>query len=654
MTFPTGVIQGDVIDVLDSLPSAFVMCSVSSPPYWALRDYGLPKRHWPEVRFRLNEWSPEVVVPAMACCLGLEPDPVTFVGHLVLVYRSVRRVLRNDGLIWVNLGDSFAKAGGSGNVGVNSQREGRTYRQGNLESKSTGGLKAGDLCGIPWLFAQAMRADGWYFRGDSVWCKRSPMPESVTGWHWVKHKIRVDESEYSTLQKMFSQSPDAGVHDQIGSDVHYLQKEISSPKSYEILQNGKRQTCEKESGQKESKESGPIKKEEASSSAKVSNRRELQKERGGSPEKVEANASRASLGSRQGSSEKSTKTEFGGDSYERRMGPNRKEEQGDLSLLQEENRSPYDGSCDSAFKRRNSRGNECRYVVPFLQLEKTGKDRNLVLVDCPGCSKCSANDGYVLRRGNWRHTRAHEYVFQFAKSAKAFSDAQAVAEPTTGNAHSRGKGTNPKAIDNAADSGNKQNIDFSANVAELVTTRNPRSFYVLSTEPSKEKHFAAYPKKLILPFIKASVSANGYCGTCGAPIARVIEKRLVPTRPGLNPKQDWRADNYDELAQRSPTSPNRDPERHVTETITLGWRPTCQCQSPTTYPGIVLDPFTGTGTTGVVAKSLGFEFLGTELNPQYCEIANRRISAAGPGDLIVKSRPAKTAKPLDGQRELFS
>lgn len=504
---PEGIWVGDVLDIIATWPEKFIHLCVSSPPYWSLRDYKVKPKLWPEIRFRLNEWSPETVVPEMLCCLGLEPDPVAFVGHLLHIYRQIRRCLRDDALVFVNLGDSFCKSGGKG--GGNSGRPGRSFKQSNIETKPPQGLKAKDLLAVPWLFAMAMRADGWYFRGDSVWCKRSPMPETIGGTHWKRCMVKIGREpvDWKLAPKGWQQG--TGAHDKIP--------------------NGNYRT------------------------------------------NVE---------------EEQTKVVWG---------------------------------------------------------------------PCPGCKKCEANDGYVLRRGGWRHTRAHEYVFQFSKSATCFSDEMAVAEPASGGAHSRGAGLNPKAAGNERTDENrdKQNGSFATAVNDLVLTRNPRSFYLLSTEPSKEKHFAAYPKKLILPFIKAGTSAGGYCSNCGAPVCRIIERVRVPTRPGLNPKGDWKADNFDETQQRSSVSPNRDPQRHITEKRTVGWRKSCQCTWGETKQAIVFDPFGGTGTTAVVAKSLGLRYLLTELNPQYAEIAARKIENAVPHAEQVESRPRKKAKASTEQLDLF-
>lgn len=144
-------LTGDVRMMLDLLPDASVQCCVTSPPYYGLRDYGVAGQ------------------------IGLEPTPDEYVAEMVAVFREVRRVLRDDGTLWLNIGDSYAAGGmgpGSGkqltNVGANIPAK-----------KAPPGYKAKDLLGTPWLLAFALRADGWYLRSDIIWHKPNPMPEST-------------------------------------------------------------------------------------------------------------------------------------------------------------------------------------------------------------------------------------------------------------------------------------------------------------------------------------------------------------------------------------------------------------------------------------------------------------------------------------------
>ncbi len=157
MSLAARIIPGDVLAGLATLPDASVHCCVTSPPYWGLRDYG-------------HEGQ-----------IGLEATPAEYVAKMVAVFREVRRVLRDDGTLWLNLGDSYAGSNQTG--GTNSKETGRRKDR-MIANRNTGqvpdGLKAKDLVGIPWRVAFALQADGWYLRSDIIWSKPNPMPESVT------------------------------------------------------------------------------------------------------------------------------------------------------------------------------------------------------------------------------------------------------------------------------------------------------------------------------------------------------------------------------------------------------------------------------------------------------------------------------------------
>jgi DNA modification methylase len=150
-------LTGDCRDVLPTLPEHSVNCVITSPPYFGLRDYGVDGQ------------------------IGQEPSPAEFVEALVGVFREVRRVLRDDGTVWLNLGDSYAASGMGGNPAESAHRKQAT-NHGSLISgrKAPEGMKPKDMIGIPWRVAFALQADGWYLRSDIIWSKPNPMPESVT------------------------------------------------------------------------------------------------------------------------------------------------------------------------------------------------------------------------------------------------------------------------------------------------------------------------------------------------------------------------------------------------------------------------------------------------------------------------------------------
>ncbi|HQV53978.1 MAG TPA: site-specific DNA-methyltransferase [Chitinophagaceae bacterium] len=147
----------DCLAGLKKLPDQCVNCCVTSPPYFGLRDYG-------------NDAQ-----------IGLEDTPEKFVESLVAVFTEVRRVLKDDGTLWLNLGDSYAAARGYQVVqSINGDYKIDEEKFGNRPAKVPKGLKAKDLIGIPWMVAFALRSAGWYLRQDIIWHKPNPMPESVT------------------------------------------------------------------------------------------------------------------------------------------------------------------------------------------------------------------------------------------------------------------------------------------------------------------------------------------------------------------------------------------------------------------------------------------------------------------------------------------
>lgn len=138
------------------MPDASVQCCVTSPPYFGLRDYGVDGQ------------------------MGIEETPAEYVAGMVELFREVRRVLADDGTLWLNLGDCYAASGMSGNPAESVHRKQAT-NAGSLIAgrKAPDGLKPKDLIGIPWRVAFALQADGWWLRGDHVWGKPNGMPESV-------------------------------------------------------------------------------------------------------------------------------------------------------------------------------------------------------------------------------------------------------------------------------------------------------------------------------------------------------------------------------------------------------------------------------------------------------------------------------------------
>jgi len=204
------ILIGDCREQLATLPDRSVHCCVTSPPYWGLRDYGTAEwvggdpdcdhkqgrngsgRADGVVDGRAQRNRDGVAALTRQTCgkcgatrvdrqLGLEPTPEAYVEDLVAVFREVWRVLRDDGTLWLNLGSTFASAGGDlskpRQINTGQAAANASMRPGNRIPPA--GYKPKDLVGIPWIVALALQADGWYLRSDIIWSKPNPMPSSV-------------------------------------------------------------------------------------------------------------------------------------------------------------------------------------------------------------------------------------------------------------------------------------------------------------------------------------------------------------------------------------------------------------------------------------------------------------------------------------------
>lgn len=151
------IICGDNRSILPTIPDGVVQCCVTSPPYWGLRDYDSDAQ------------------------IGAEESPEDFVRNLVEVFREVRRTLTDDGTLWLNIGDGYARNGGTGNCGPNAivGNTKKLIQKRNCKVPKVWGLKDRDLMGMPWRVAFALQEDGWYLRSKITWIKKTAMPESV-------------------------------------------------------------------------------------------------------------------------------------------------------------------------------------------------------------------------------------------------------------------------------------------------------------------------------------------------------------------------------------------------------------------------------------------------------------------------------------------
>ena len=325
-------------------------------------------------------------------------------------------------------------------------------------------LKSKDLCLIPSRVALALQSDGWWVRSVIIWHKPNPMPESVNGWRWEKHRIKVKNSNQD---------------------------------------------------------------------------------------------------------------------------PNKSNIQGD------------------------SRHN------PELAAE---------WIDCPGCEKCNPNDGLVLRKGSWRPTNSYEHILMLTKSASYYCDADAVREESQLKSNSFGSNQRDTAIGHGLGSGNSGINAAKARARETggFQYRNLRDVWTFPTTPFPGAHFAVFPEKLPKLCIKAATSEKGCCPKCGAPWARVISKHIegeLEDRPYCgkgqlrsNGTEGGQGTQHSSLGQQDKITRN-----------TISWKPTCTCGCSETIPCTVLDPFAGASTTLLVARKLNRQSIGYELSSDYCKLGKARL-----------------------------
>jgi len=306
-------------------------------------------------------------------------------------------------------------------------------------------------------------------------------------------------------------------------------------------------------------------------------------------------------------------------------------------------------------------------------------------VICPGCPKCIPNDGLVLRKGNWRPTNSYEYIFQLQKGKCAYTDGEpvreALAPATVNRARFPFYPDNPKSEqfreENKGLVGRDAqtfNQEVYAKIAKGEKTgRNLRDVWRFPTKSYSGAHFAVFPEELPRRCILASTSEYGECPKCGMPWTRVVERpdpperkpsataydkdtssagRLATYRQGMRYKSKYESQRLNAEGRSLTQSTERERSREEAKALypddpeaqqahihavhehgatrpatTLGWRPSCKCNAGDPIPQVVLDPFMGSGTTAVAALKLGRHFIGIDLNPEYCEMARKRIAA---------------------------
>lgn len=229
-----------------------------------------------------------------------------------------------------------------------------------------------------------------------------------------------------------------------------------------------------------------------------------------------------------------------------------------------------------------------------------------------------------------RPTKAHEYLFLLAKRERYYYDAEAIKEPaeyrepnspqSIKSPYDQGFTRRGKALTSPRMDGNSWNENNGRGFIPAALGRNRRSVWEIATQPYPEAHFATFPEALVEPCVLAGTSEYGCCGRCGAPWERMVE------RSGGTIGEAWHDHNQD-LVRGQRNSPQTSDGTY--KVVTTGWQPTCDCGPGPPTPPLVLDPFAGSGTVGLVCHRLGRRFVGTELKPEYCRMAYARTAQLG-------------------------
>jgi hypothetical protein len=230
-----------------------------------------------------------------------------------------------------------------------------------------------------------------------------------------------------------------------------------------------------------------------------------------------------------------------------------------------------------------------------------------------------------------RCTKSHEYIFMLTKSGDYFYDSEAVKEPSVDKESYTGRRERNKGKITAYD---PANYKFNGSIQEdgklrsgqVYPNRNLRDVWRITTNSYKEAHFATFPLKIPEICIKAGTSEKGCCPKCGAPWERVIQKDEIPSDVYTNTRRP------EDVSAVMPNGKAAGIGRKMQEfyndhpIVTVGWQPGCKCEAGDPVPCKVLDPFNGSGTTGVMAVKLGRDYVGIDLNPDYIEMTRKRLA----------------------------
>jgi DNA modification methylase len=557
------ILQGDCIESLKKLEDESINTCITSPPYWGLRDYGTaewvggnencdhvanpnatkkmgndefnknrPSRENTKTKgYYYEKKCPKCGAIRKDNQLGMEETPEEFVENLVKVFREVKRVLRDDGTVWLNLGDSYS-SGGRTTTTNQSLRGDKDY--GVTKPKPSKGIKPKDLIGIPWRVAFALQQDGWYLRQDIIWNKPNPMPESVKDRCTKAHEYIFLLSK-SPMYYFDNEAIKEGLAE--ASNIRLTQKNINNQVGSDRVPG---------------KSNGPMKPVVAKKHGKYQTEENEAKHRQG----IHAN-------------------------------------RGD-NLVEVRNKLPSQ-----------------KDFVKFLR----AKTKPKILAE---------NTDIPLTR--------IEHWFRADKSGFAYPSIE-----------------DWNKVKEFVDDWSKEfhKIDIGLSSYELKTDevlvsskRNKRSVWTVTTKPFTGAHFATFPMDLIEPCVLAGCPEK-VCVKCGEPYQREVELGDYDLEhqklSGGDTEGKYFGASTKDYAQNKAQDASETKKR-ILESMRhrkdLGVAKQCDCETDETRPGVVLDPFAGSGTTAVVASGHNRDAVLLELNEEYIALAKKRIR--GDGDMFVK------------------
>jgi len=548
--------RGNILEIADHLPSHSVHTIITSIPYWMLREYGEETGcKWPD------GWYGQ---------LGMEPDPQMFVRHVVLIFRKLYRVLRNDGTLWLNIGDTYSQ-GYIGRTDSHRRNKHGVFTNGHHMPGSTGGnarvrrapkgYKPKCAMFIPHRIAIAMQDDGWYSRSEIVWAK------CLSG----------------------------------GTSLYVKSPKGEAPMTIKDLSRLPLEKCQLWNGNKWSN---------------IINLEEMPRPK--RPLEIELRSGET-IGCSQ---EHRWPTQRGliqasdikiGDIIE-------------TCRLPEPCNPKEPEYLDDTHHNTKSRSE-----VIGLRHSSARKFWDIEIADKPHLFSLSSgvlthNSNPMPECGLDRPVRSHEFIFLFSKKPRYFYDREAIRVVTGKEAswddYEKALGTNTGADSDRYGKGYRKK----SKALTHPNGHNKRDVWNIQAKGYPGAHFATFPVEIPKICILAGTSERGVCRQCGAPLVRVMSKAK-----GGTIGKSWHDHSADKTEGNVIEGGQVLYDTYVPGK-TLGWEKSCNCKTKKVKPAVVFDPFSGAATAGVVALQLGRRYIGVDAKKEYLDLSWKRLQEECPDE----------------------